>query len=33
LQRLLVQIGVYGEDIDVDAYVRAATALMDQPLP
>ena len=31
LQGLLVQIGVYGDEIDMDAYARAATALIDGP--
>jgi TetR/AcrR family transcriptional regulator, transcriptional repressor of aconitase len=30
LQGLLVQIGIYGDDIDMDAYARAATALIDR---
>jgi AcrR family transcriptional regulator len=29
LQGLLVQIGVYGDEIDIDAYARAATELID----
>jgi TetR/AcrR family transcriptional regulator, transcriptional repressor of aconitase len=31
LQGLLVQIGVYGDEIDIDAYARAATELIDGP--
>jgi AcrR family transcriptional regulator len=30
LQGLLVQIGIYGDEIDMDAYARAATALIDR---
>jgi AcrR family transcriptional regulator len=29
LQGLLIQIGVYGDEIDMDAYAREATALID----
>jgi AcrR family transcriptional regulator len=31
LQGLLIQYGVYGDEIDIDAYARAATALIDRP--
>jgi AcrR family transcriptional regulator len=31
LQGLLVQIGIYGDEIDMDAYARAATELIDGP--
>jgi|SRR5215207_9441507 TetR/AcrR family transcriptional regulator, transcriptional repressor of aconitase len=31
MQGLLVQIGIYGEDLDIDAYARAASALIDRP--
>ena len=31
LQGLLIQLGVFGEVIDIDAYARAATALIDRP--
>jgi AcrR family transcriptional regulator len=31
LQGLLVQIGVFGDEIDVDAYAREAAALIDGP--
>jgi AcrR family transcriptional regulator len=31
LQGLLIQIGVYGDEVDVDAYARAAVALIDGP--
>jgi AcrR family transcriptional regulator len=30
MQGLLVQLGVYGDELDIDAYARAATALIDQ---
>jgi TetR/AcrR family transcriptional regulator, transcriptional repressor of aconitase len=30
LQGLLIQLGVYGDGLDVDGYVRAATALIDR---
>src|SRR5215208_1501844 len=31
LQGLLLQLGVYGSDLDIDAYTRAATELIDGP--
>src|SRR5262249_2984124 len=30
LQGLLLQLGVFGADLDIDAYARAATALVDR---
>jgi AcrR family transcriptional regulator len=33
LQGLLIQLAVYGEEIDVDAYVHEATMLVDRPPP
>jgi AcrR family transcriptional regulator len=31
MQGLLVQIGVYGDEVDIDAYAREAAALIDRP--
>ncbi len=31
MQGLLVQIGVYGEELDIDAYARAAAGAIDRP--
>jgi AcrR family transcriptional regulator len=31
MQGLLIQLGVFGDDLDIDAYARAATALIDGP--
>jgi TetR/AcrR family transcriptional regulator, transcriptional repressor of aconitase len=31
MQGLLVQLGVYGDELDIDAYARAAAELIDQP--
>jgi hypothetical protein len=30
LQGLLLQLGLFGAGLDIDAYVRAATALIDR---
>jgi AcrR family transcriptional regulator len=32
LQGLFIQLAVFGEALDIDAYARAATALLDQPV-
>jgi hypothetical protein len=31
MQGLLVQLGIYGSELDIDAYARAAAQLIDQP--
>ena len=33
LHGMLIQLGVYGDELDLDAYARAAQALLDGPAP
>ena len=33
MQGLFIQVGVYGDDFDIDAYARTAAALLDRPPP
>jgi hypothetical protein len=33
LQGLLIQLSVYGEELDIDAYSRAAVSMIDRPPP